>query len=155
LWRIDAPPFEVLAHTQTGGYPKEGLLSSDGHYRYTWSSDSSRNLGANWEYKLQPVFTNQLSVISTSFFGFSPTEPELYVLDAQLGTLSIVDPLGEVPPLLVAVGKRPVALVVSPDGKWAYVANRESQSISVIYLPAASVVQTIPLDGEPISLAIR
>jgi YVTN family beta-propeller protein len=155
LWQIGESPIQVLAHSPTGAYPKEGFLSADGHYRYTWSTDSFENLKATWARKLRPVSMNQLSVVSTSSFSLSPTDPELYVLDAQLGTMSIIDPTGDIPPILIAVGKRPVALVVSPGGTWAYVANRESQTVSVIHLPSAQVVQTIPLDGEPISLAVQ
>jgi DNA-binding beta-propeller fold protein YncE len=60
-----------------------------------------------------------------------------------------------VPPTIIAVGKGPRALTISADGKWAYVANRESLTISVVYLPSARVLYTIPLEGEPISLGLR
>jgi DNA-binding beta-propeller fold protein YncE len=85
----------------------------------------------------------------------SPITQEVYVLNDYLDTLSIVDPAGQAPPTIIAVGKGPKALTISADGKWAYVTNRESLTISVVYLPSARVVHTIPLEGEPISLGLR
>jgi len=79
----------------------------------------------------------------------------VYVLNDYPGTLSIVDPSGQAPHTIIAVGKKPRALTISADGKWAYVANRESRTISVVYLPSARVVHAIPLEGEPISLDLR
>jgi hypothetical protein len=89
----------------------------------------------------------------TSALATSPVNSDLYVLNGPLGSLSIVPPDGA--PTVIAVGRDPVALVVSADGKWAYVANRESRTISAIYLPVAAVIETISLDGEPFSLALR
>jgi len=90
-----------------------------------------------------------------SVLAASPTKHEVYVLNDYLDTLSVVDPTGQAPPTIIAVGKGPKALTISADGKWAYVANRESLTISVIYLPLARVVYTIPLEGAPISLGLR
>jgi len=91
----------------------------------------------------------------TRALAASPTKQEVYVLNDYLGTLSIVDPSGQAPTTIIAVGKGPRALTISADGKWAYVANRVSHTISAVYLPSARVVHTIPLEGEPISLGLR
>ena len=88
-------------------------------------------------------------------FSLSPIEQTLFMLNDDFGTLSVIDVTGEEPPTLVAVGKQPVALVLSSGGMWAYIANRESRSISVVHVPSLRVVQTIPIDGEPLSLTIR
>ena len=85
----------------------------------------------------------------------SPTKQEVYVLNDYLDTLSIVDPSGQAPPTIIAMGKGPRALTISADGKWAYVANQESHTISAVYLPSARVVHTIPLEGAPISLDLK
>lgn len=84
----------------------------------------------------------------------SPARPEVYVLNGTLGTLSIL-PLDGSAPTVIAVGSEPVAVAVSGDGRWAYVANRESRSISAIYLPGEAVIETIPVDGVPYSLALH
>jgi hypothetical protein len=91
----------------------------------------------------------------TCALAASPTKQEVYVLNDYLDTLSIVDPFGQAPPTIIAVGKGPRALTISADGEWAYVANQESFSISVIYLPSARVVHTIHLEGIPMSLDLK
>jgi len=91
----------------------------------------------------------------TRAMAASPIKQQVYVLNDYLDTLSIVDPFGQAPPTIIAVGKGPRALTISADGKWAYVANREAHTISVVYLPSARVVHTIPLEGEPISLGLK
>jgi len=91
----------------------------------------------------------------TCALAASPITDEVYVLNNYLDTLSIVDPTGQAPTTIIAVGKGPIALTISADGKWAYVANRGSLTISAVYLPSARVVHTIPLDGEPFSLGLR
>ncbi len=91
----------------------------------------------------------------TCALAASPTKREVYVLNDYLGTLSIVDPSGQAPTTIIAVGKGPKALTISADGKWAYVANRESQTVSAVYLPSARVVHTIPLEGVPNSLGLK
>jgi YVTN family beta-propeller protein len=155
LWVVDASPFEVLTRTTTGAYPDEGFLSADGAYRYVWSEDGFENLRNTFGEDMQPVPGVQSLPPSESAWALSPTSETLYVLDVDLGTLSILDLTGQEPPILVAVGKQPVAVALSPDGQWAYVANRESRTVSVIYTPSTSVVLTVPLLGESFSLALR
>ncbi len=101
------------------------------------------------------TFMSQPLASGTCALAASPTNEQVYVLNDYLGTLSIVDPFGQEPPTIIAVGKGPKALTISADGKWAYVANRESLTVSAVYLPSARVVHTIPLEGEPISLDLR
>jgi DNA-binding beta-propeller fold protein YncE len=91
----------------------------------------------------------------SSALAASPLRQEVYVLNDNLGTLTVVDPFGLTAPVIMPVGRGPRALTISADGKWAYVANRESRTISVVYLPLAYVVYTIPLDGQPFSLSSR
>lgn len=155
LWVLDVNPDEVLAHTPTGAYPKEGFPSSDGDYRYTWSTGYFEDLQATFRTDLEPILDRQSLPVDDSAWTLSPAGEKLYLLDAELGTLSIVDLAGQVPPLLMAVGKQPSALVLSPDGQWAYVANSESHTISVIYLPSNTVLHAIPVEGAPFSLAVR
>jgi len=91
----------------------------------------------------------------TCALAASPVTDEVYVLNNYLDTLSIVDPTGQAPATIIAVGKGPIALTISADGKWAYVANRGSMTISAVYLPSARVVHTIPLEGEPFSVGLK
>ena len=140
----------------TSTVPLSSTQGLTGTQNMTWSQGPARDvveaiptdLGRNH-------FFSQPLPSGNSALAASPTKREVYVLNDYLGTLSIVDPFGQVPPTIIAVGKGPRALTISADGKWAYVANRESLTISVVYLPSARVLYTIPLEGEPISLGLR
>ncbi|WP_158250929.1 YncE family protein [Cryobacterium sp. Y82] len=63
-------------------------------------------------------------------------------------------PTGLVKPATIAVGTNPRDLVVTADGRWAYVANSGSRTVSVIAVTTGKVVATIPLGGTPLALAV-
>jgi len=167
-----------------GSSHEKGVISADGQYLYTQSRaaveqaaetkiltstaplSSTQDVAwsqAPYRDVVVAVRTDSSKAVSmsrplasgTCALAASPTKQEVYALNDYLGTLSIVDPTGQAPHTIIAVGKGPKALTISADGKWAYVANRESLTVSVVYLPSARVVHTIPLEGEPISLDLR
>ena len=90
-----------------------------------------------------------------SALALSPAGDELYALNAELGTLTIISLSGSRPQTVVPVGKAPQVLTISTDGRWAYVGDGEEQAIIVINLPSAAVRMTIPLPREPLSLAVN
>jgi YVTN family beta-propeller protein len=49
----------------------------------------------------------------------------------------------------IGVDARPCAVAISPDQKWAYVANTHSDTISVIDVARRAVAHTIPIGPEP------
>jgi DNA-binding beta-propeller fold protein YncE len=155
LWALDAEISQALDRVETGAYPEEGFLSADGRYLYTWSADGFDHLQTVFGADLTALTGGQSLPASDVAWTLSPTGEHLYLLDSQLGTLTVLDPAGQELPVLIAVGLQPEALVVSRDGDWAYVANRGSRTISVVYLPGAVIVHTIPVLGEPLSLALR
>ncbi|MGH6840381.1 MAG: YncE family protein, partial [Methylocella sp.] len=54
----------------------------------------------------------------------------------------------------VPVGTAAESVAVTPDGKRAYVANRDSANVSVIRTATNTVVATIPVGFTPFSVAI-
>jgi YVTN family beta-propeller protein len=141
--------------------PRAGaVLSADGKVLFTWVRAYSSEREEMFDMlTIDPieggVMWHQDLPAGTTALAASPTKEELYVLNGQMGTLTILDWTGTRPRTLVAVGKQPDALSISRDGKWAYVGNRESQTISAIDLDSASVVLTIDVPGMPLSIAVR
>jgi YVTN family beta-propeller protein len=106
---------------------------------------------------------------ATSFVGATHSSP--IALNANDSLLAVVNPdvntvsffdvgqdrnvlLGE-----VAVGKEPNGVVLSPDGKFAYVANTVDGTVSVLQVdaskqPVAAVVATLTVGTEPYGIAI-
>ncbi|MDJ0337213.1 YncE family protein [Cryobacterium sp. PH31-O1] len=59
-----------------------------------------------------------------------------------------------VAPATIGVGSNPVKLVVTADGRWAYVANYGAGTVSVISTTTGRVVATIPVGGAPTGLTV-
>jgi YVTN family beta-propeller protein len=90
-----------------------------------------------------------------SALAISPVKEEIYMLNAALGTLTIIDLTGARRQLVVPVGKQPAVLVVSGDGTRVYVADEVGASVIAIDVESARVVESIPLPGTPLALAVR
>ena len=153
LWVLETEAQMVVDRISTGAYPQEGVLSTDGRLVNSWSPAGFRDLQLAFLDVLDSSSGRQSLPEDSLSWALSPATNDLLLLDAGLGTLSILDPRGQEPPTLVPVGRDPGAVVVNKQGDWAYVANRGSNTISVVYLPASTVLQTIPVSGQPLWLA--
>lgn len=137
------------------------ILSPDGLSLYTWqpgwvSADTGRLSDVLLLISTQDgtgVYQEMSQGISA--LALSPAGDELYALNAKLGAMVIVSLSDSQPQRVVPVGKEPMAITVSADGHWAYVGDGQGQAIVVVDLPSATVWHTIPLLGEPLSLAVR
>lgn len=58
------------------------------------------------------------------------------------------------PPPSVPVGNHPRAVAASPDGRWVYVANEGSGTVSIIDTASNAVVATIPVGPNPRHAAV-
>ncbi|MDD9377218.1 hypothetical protein M8Z33_11130 [Streptomyces sp. ZAF1911] len=77
----------------------------------------------------------------------TPDGRRLYVTDL-LGTVSVVDTAtGKVIGAPIPVGRHPKDVVVSPDGRRAYVTNQGEDSMSVIDTSTNKVTDTISVAG--------
>ncbi len=57
-------------------------------------------------------------------------------------------------PATITVGARPSKIVVTADGRWAYVANSGSDTVSVISVSSGKIVGTVPVGGNPTGMSI-
>lgn len=143
-------------------YDEHAFLSQDGRVLYTWLQPAHAG-GAERtqeELRIRPIELSSTYWVTRSLptgisaMATAPVLEELYVLNGTLNTLAILSPWDESRQLLVPVGKEPVAIAVGAGGTRAYVANRQSATISVVDLASARVVHTIPLPGRPLALAL-
>ena len=53
------------------------------------------------------------------------------------------------------VGKEPLGVAITPDGKYAYVTARESAEVAVISTQTNEIVESITVGVEPTGVAMR
>ena len=78
--------------------------------------------------------------------------PFAYIPNSGDDTVSVIDTASNTVVATVAVGDRPFAVAVLPDGSRAYITNSESDTVSVIAAPSHSVIATIPVGPAPVSV---
>lgn len=90
---------------------------------------------------------------SSGSLALSTDDSILYAVDSDNGVLAVI-PLADPQAMTkVAVGKNPMRVIVGPDDT-VYVANRGSNSVSVLRKGAKEVSATLPTALEPTGLAL-
>jgi YVTN family beta-propeller protein len=84
----------------------------------------------------------------------APTGATLYAADNLANALSIIDLGTRSVRANVTVGANPYAVVLSDDGRDAYVSNWGEQSVSVVDTAAGRVRQTLGVGNHPSALAL-
>ena len=145
---INTATKKVIATIPTEGSPTQVAFSPDGTRAYVVTADG--------------LYTFSTKGLTKT--GFTPGlgEPHsvavapdgtLYVTDTDGNSVKVLSPAGQVT-ATIGVGELPWDVVVSADGKTAYVANPDSDSVSVISTAALAVTATIPVSGDPDTLGL-
>lgn len=91
---------------------------------------------------------------SSGSLALSTDDSTLYAVDSDNGVLAVVDlTQAKAEPALIPVGKNPVRVIVGPDDT-VYVANRDSNTVSVVRKGAREVAATLSTGIEPTGLAL-
>lgn len=90
---------------------------------------------------------------SSGSLALSSDDSTLYAVDTDNGVLAVVSVTNPGEKYLVPVGKEPVRLIVGPDDT-IYVANRGSNTVSVIRKGERQVSATLETSIEPAGLAL-
>jgi YVTN family beta-propeller protein len=77
----------------------------------------------------------------------------VYVTESNDDSVAVISPSGHVT-ATIAVGDMPWDIVISADGKTAYVANPDSDSVSVISTASRAVTSTVSVSGDPDTLGL-
>lgn len=85
--------------------------------------------------------------------AFSPTGTAAYATESA-GGLAVIDVGTSTVTKYVPVGARPTGLAVSPDGGTVYVANQDSDTVSVVRTATGTVAATIPVGWMPQGVAV-
>ncbi len=145
-----------------GNRPQAVVLSSDGRFAYVTEADANR---------VAIVDTREHSVVGSMPTGSSPqaiaVDPSgslhwLFVADTAGNTLTILDSDTQRVKATLTVGNAPVSVAVAasnsgisdPSTLEVYVANRQSQTVSVIATRDLRTLATIALPAPPCAINI-
>jgi YVTN family beta-propeller protein len=164
VWVIDTSTNKVVTASSGKGYVQSIVFSPDGKHTYFGTYDSDVLLP-------QVLVFDTGEIISLPPFGavnamtITPNGRYLYVPYVQFnGTVS--------PPEIVAIvdtvtntvatvqvettpfGATLTGIAVTPDGKYVYLSNQASNSVSVIDTVSNTIVKTISVEYSPAGLAV-
>ena len=135
--------------------PTHAVLTKDGKTLYVAQFDASKisqidtaTLTVVREFDVAPTLTAViLSHDETKFLTTSVSPP-------ANGFVSVIDIASGAVEAVIPVGYCPEALVLHPDGKTLYVANRFSTDVSIVDMTEKKEIRRIKTIREPISLDI-
>lgn len=131
---LDAASFKTLASLRMGKMPHNVQVSPDG--QFAWVTNNG-----------EPGQMPDASVHKGMVQG-------AHEAMAQPGAVWVIDTSTNTVVAQVPVGMHPAHVVVSPDGRLAYVTNGGDNTVSVIDTSARSLVATIPVGQFPHGLRI-
>jgi YVTN family beta-propeller protein len=125
---IDAASFKVLTPVRVGRMPHNVQLSPEG--KFLWVTN-------NGEPDPAPAPGHP---------GMNKAE---HAVMAKPGAVWLIDTASDAVVAKIPVGLHPAHVVVTPDGRFAYITNGGDNSVSVVDAAARSVVATIPVGKFP------
>ncbi|HEY6495393.1 MAG TPA: YncE family protein [Trebonia sp.] len=145
---IDTATKKVTATIPTEGAPTQVAFSPDGTRAYVATASGLYTFSAKTLTKAG--FTSGLGEPHSVAVAPNGT---VYVTDTDGNAVKVISPSGQVT-ATIGVGQLPWDVVVSADGKTAYVANPDSDSVSVISTAANAVTATVSVSGDPDTLGL-
>jgi YVTN family beta-propeller protein len=161
---IDITQHRVVGSVDIGHHPAGVVLSTDGRYAYV--TESLGNTLAIVDANARTV-TASIPVGSgptTVALDLSQTPNLLYVADSGGSSVTVVDPEAQQVRATIPVGLHPAGIAVAlpgtgiaeaePGDAEVYVANSDSDTVSVISTKRRRVIATIPAPGGPLGITI-
>ena len=152
---IDGATMKLLASFPTAERPFPPAVTSDGKLGFIASFMAGTVTVIDLERKmLQTLFPVGQG---PSGLAVLPGDEKLAVALWEENRVAIIDikTRREVQNLQDGIGLQPLSVVVSPDGRLAFVNNRMSNDISVIRLPELSVVERVKVGEIPSAMAVH
>ena len=145
---INTATEKVTATIATKGSPTQVAFSPDGSKAYVVTS------AGLWTFSTKSLkVTGFLAGLGEPHSVAVAPNGTLYVTDTNANAVKVISPAGQVT-ATVSVGDLPWDIVVAADGKTAYVANPDSDSVSVISTAANAVTATVSVPGDPDTLGL-
>lgn len=150
LSELDADAETIAATVTLDKAPAAVALSHDAKLAYVTHPDISQVSVVDLDRR---QVTRKLKVTGSPFGIAALRDGRLFVADWNGAHVTLLDREG-VPAREIAVGRAPAHLILTPDEKLLFVANRESDSVSVVRIADFTVRATIPVGHAPFAMAL-
>jgi YVTN family beta-propeller protein len=131
--------------------PAALALAPDGKHAYVTHPD----LGKVSVVDLDERRVIRSLAVAGSPFGIAVTaDGRLFVGDWNGAHISVIDAESEHPATPIVVGRAPAHILLAPDEKLLFVANRESDSVTAVHTSDLAIAATIPVGRAPFAMAI-
>lgn len=148
---VDTRSLKVAAHIASGKGHHELAFSEDGLFGYVSNREkgSVTVVDAARFVKGKEIATEPTPVA----LAYSKIAQALYVADGADGTISVIQ--GDDPAIVALIRSRPGLgpIRLTPDGRWALVANPKENLVEVIEIATNQVVQSISVGARPYYIA--
>ncbi|MCJ8501916.1 hypothetical protein [Desulfatitalea alkaliphila] len=161
-----AAPSPLVDGALVGNTPLGVTIDPTGSFAYVANSDDQDGQGRGTVYRIDTRTLDVGSItVGRAPWGIAALYDEInerikvYVANHLDNTVTVISDDGTgtfPPPITVDVGQEPIGVAVSPDGRYAYVANFRGGgqgSVSVIRTSDDAVIQTIAVDHGPWGVA--
>ncbi len=139
---------KVIATIPTKGSPTQVAFAPDGGKAYVTTA------AGLWTFSTRSLtVTGFLPGLGEPHSVAVAPDGTLYVTDTDNNCVKVISPAGQVT-ATIGVGELPWDIVLSADGKTAYVANPDSDTVSVISTAANAVTATVTVPGDPDTLGL-
>jgi YVTN family beta-propeller protein len=145
---IDTKTEKVTATIPTRGAPSQVAFSASGAQAYVTTADGLYTFSTRTHRR-----TGFIAGLGDPRSVAVAPDGTVYVTESSHDSVAVISPSGHVT-ATIAVGDLPWDIVISADGKTAYVANPDSDSISVISTASRTVTATVSVSGDPDTLAL-
>ena len=145
---IDTKTLKVVATIPTRGAPSQVAFSASGARAYVTTADGLYIFSTKTHRR-----TGFVAGLGDPRSVAVAPDGMAYVTESSRDSVAVISPSGHVT-TTIAVGVMPWDVVISADGKTAYVANPDSDSISVISTASRTVTATVSVPGDPDTLGL-
>jgi YVTN family beta-propeller protein len=148
---IDVIEASLVAQIATGAGQHSLAFSPDSRYAYITNSESGT---------LTVIDTQSLNIVDDISVGSQPVSVAvaadsgmIYIADREGGFISVLE--GQRWREIARLPAEPglAAVAVSPDGKWGFAANPQTQQVYVIETAGPRLTHAAPLNGAPDQIA--
>ena len=152
LYIIDPVKLEITKIIKTGGRPMEMAFIDNKKFGYMVNYDLDEV--TKYDTKTDSVINRIKNVTHPRGIASSPDGKLVYVTNVVDGKVNVISTETDNVTAVIDGFKMPVYIEFTSDGKYAYILNQGAATISVVDAGTNTIIETIGVAGNPITMTI-